>query len=118
MIVIINVTAAVLGNLGGGITQILMTSEPFNPAVHSSISADTAWRISIIVTAAVFLITVTGLKRLYWDAPTANVSTWHVRSEQNQEAILDYTALLLLVLTRSRREQPVGHAFQDLIGST
>ena len=76
-----------------------------------------AWRISIIVTAALFLITVTDLKRLYWDAPTAKASTWHVRDDQDQQAILDYTALLLLVLTRSWREQPVGHAFQDLIGS-
>merc|ERR1719446_1346891 len=66
-----NATAAGWGNLGGGVTQIFMVVILFNPFKDAGMSADTAWRVAMVVPGVLFLLTALGMKLLCWDTPTA-----------------------------------------------
>jgi NNP family nitrate/nitrite transporter-like MFS transporter len=65
-----NATAGGWGNLGGGVTQVFMVLVLFNPFVEAGMEADLAWRIAMLVPAALFLMTALGLKCLCQDTPT------------------------------------------------
>eukprot|EP00928_Gymnodinium_smaydae_P043637 TRINITY_DN291_c0_g1_i1.p1 TRINITY_DN291_c0_g1~~TRINITY_DN291_c0_g1_i1.p1 ORF type:complete len:549 (-),score=113.05 TRINITY_DN291_c0_g1_i1:275-1921(-) len=65
-----NATAAGWGNLGGGVTQIFMVVVLFGPFVDAGMDKDTAWRVSMLVPAVLFLICGASLKLLCWDTPT------------------------------------------------
>nr|UAZ51859.1 nitrate transporter 2 [Durusdinium sp.] len=89
-----NATAAGWGNLGGGVTQIFMISVLFNPMVNSGMAADTAWRVSMIIPAVLFLICAAAMKLLCWDTPTAKRFDVAVTGKVNKPSMWDYVEVL------------------------
>ena len=85
-----NATAAGWGNLGGGVTQIFMISVLFNPMVNSGMAADTAWRVSMIIPAILFLICAAAMKLLCWDTPTAKRFDVAVTGKTKKPSMWDY----------------------------
>ena len=67
-----------------------MISVLFNPMVNSGVEADTAWRVSMIVPAVLFLITATCLKLLCWDTPTAKRFDVSVTGKTKKPSLWDY----------------------------
>jgi len=65
-----NATAAGWGNLGGGMTQIVMVIFLFDPLTEAGVSADIAWRVSMLVPAFCFIVTGILMELLCWDTPT------------------------------------------------
>merc|ERR1719436_2187661 len=65
-----NATAAGWGNLGGGVTQIFMVVVLFDPFKSAGMSANTAWRVAMVVPGVMFVICATCMKLLCWDTPT------------------------------------------------
>ena len=66
-----NALAAGWGNLGGGVTQLVMGSVLF-PLFKKRMSAELAWRSVCIVPAAVGLITGIVILKISDDAPKGN----------------------------------------------
>ncbi|CAK9035753.1 unnamed protein product [Durusdinium trenchii] len=89
-----NATAAGWGNLGGGVTQIFMISVLFNPMVSSGMEADTAWRVSMIIPAILFLICAAAMKLLCWDTPTAKRFDVAVTGKTKKPSMWDYVEVL------------------------
>jgi NNP family nitrate/nitrite transporter-like MFS transporter len=65
-----NATAAGWGNLGGGVTQIFMVVVLFDPFKSAGLSANTAWRVAMIVPGCMFVLCAVCMKLLCWDTPT------------------------------------------------
>ena len=89
-----NATAAGWGNLGGGVTQIFMISVLFNPMVAGGLAADTAWRVSMIIPAVLFLICAAAMKFLCWDTPTAKRFDVSVTGKTKKPSLWDYVEVL------------------------
>jgi len=65
-----NATAAGWGNLGGGVTQIFIVWCLFKPFQAAGMSADAAWRSSMVVPGVVFVLISICMKLVCWDTPT------------------------------------------------
>ena len=122
-----NATAAGWGNLGGGVTQIFMIFVLFNPMVNSGMAADTAWRVSMIIPAVLFLICAAAMKLLCWDTPTAKRFDVAVTGKVNKPSMWDYVEVLkdvrVVVMifqysacfgTELAMKQTIGDPLQDL----
>mmetsp|Transcript_28802 Transcript_28802/g.82801 ORF Transcript_28802/g.82801 Transcript_28802/m.82801 type:complete len:548 (-) Transcript_28802:382-2025(-) len=66
-----NATAAGWGNLGGGVTQIFVGVVLFQTFSSAGLEAGTAWRVSMLVPAMLFVVCAVCMKLLCWDTPTA-----------------------------------------------
>ena len=62
----------------------------FQPMVSSGLPADTAWRVSMIVPAILFLLCAAALKLLCWDTPTAKRFDVTVTGKTKQPSLWDY----------------------------
>merc|ERR1719498_1785243 len=89
-----NATAAGWGNLGGGVTQIFMLVVLFNPFKDLGMSANTAWRVAMLVPGAMFLITAAGMKLLCWDTPLAKRFTTADTGKTQGASMWDYVEVL------------------------
>jgi len=89
-----NATAAGWGNLGGGVTQIFMTGVLFLPMTRSGMDPDTAWRVSMIVPAVLFVVTAVAMKLLCWDTPTQKRFDVSVVGKKQQPSMMDYVECL------------------------
>jgi len=89
-----NATAAGWGNLGGGVTQVFMLVILFNPFKDAGMSANTAWRVAMLVPGAMFLVTAVGLKLLCWDTPLAKRFTTADTGKTGGASMWDYVEVL------------------------
>ncbi|CAK9051924.1 unnamed protein product [Durusdinium trenchii] len=89
-----NATAAGWGNLGGGVTQIFMISVLFNPLVSSGMASDTAWRVSMLIPAVLFVVCAAAIKLLCWDTPTAKRFNVALIGKTKKPSMWDYVEVL------------------------
>lgn len=89
-----NATAAGWGNLGGGVTQVFMVLVLFQPFKDAGMDPDIAWRVSMLVPAACFLITALCIKLLCWDTPTAKRFTTKETGKTQGASMWDYVEAL------------------------
>jgi len=89
-----NATAAGWGNLGGGVTQVFMIVVLFNPFKSMGMEPDTAWRVSMVVPATLFLICAGTMKLLCWDTPTKKRFTVDVTGKTKDASMWDYVEAL------------------------
>jgi len=89
-----NATAAGWGNLGGGVTQVFMVLVLFEPFKSAGMSADTAWRVSMLVPAGLFLATALCIKLLCWDTPTRKRFTTADTGKKQGASMWDYVEVL------------------------
>eukprot|EP00971_Amphidinium_carterae_P170652 3381987-Amphidinium_carterae.1 len=66
----------------------------FQPIEASGVDADVAWRISMLVPAASFIITATCVKLLCWDTPLAKRFDTSVTGKRKEASWLDYVDVL------------------------
>ncbi|KAL9139574.1 hypothetical protein ACP0BX_001556 [Amphidinium carterae] len=89
-----NATAAGWGNLGGGVTQIFMVIVLFQPIESSGVDADVAWRVSMLVPAASFVVTAICMKLFCWDTPLAKRFDTSVTGKTKGASWFDYIEVL------------------------
>merc|ERR1712156_942814 len=87
-----NATAAGWGNLGGGVTQIFIVWCLFKPFM--SAGADTAWRCSMIVPGALFVMIALCMKLICWDTPTAARFKTSDTGKTSNASLWDYVECL------------------------
>jgi len=89
-----NATAAGWGNLGGGMTQIVMVIFLFEPLKHFGVDPNIAWRVSMLVPAASFVITAIGIRYFCWDTPLAQRFDVSMVGKSRPATCSDYIAVL------------------------
>merc|ERR1711976_1000102 len=66
----------------------------FNPFKDMGMSANTAWRVAMLVPGAMFLITAAGMKLLCWDTPLAKRFTTADTGKTQGASMWDYVEVL------------------------
>merc|ERR1719432_581833 len=89
-----NATAAGWGNLGGGVTQIFMVVVLFDPFKSAGMSADTAWRVSMLVPGCMFVLCAVCMKLLCWDTPTKKRFSTTDVGKTSGASLWDYVEVL------------------------
>jgi len=89
-----NATAAGWGNLGGGVTQIFIVWCLFKPFMAAGASADTAWRCSMVVPGALFVIIALFMKLCCWDTPMAPRFKTSDTGKTSNASLWDYVECL------------------------
>jgi len=89
-----NATAAGWGNLGGGMTQIVMVILLFEPLEAMGVDSDIAWRVIMLVPAASFIVTAICIRCLCWDTPLAKEFDVSVVGKSKVASWSDYLKVL------------------------
>lgn len=89
-----NATAAGWGNLGGGVTQFFMVSVLFGPFVAAGVKEDVAWRVAMLVPAALFVVCSACMKLLCWDMPTKRRFSPEDTGKKTGASVWDYVVAL------------------------
>ena len=82
------------GSLGGGVTQIFMMSVLFSLMVASGMEPNTAWHVSMVVPAVMFVICAICMKLMCWDMPTARNRDPAVTGNTQRPLMWDYVDVL------------------------
>jgi len=96
-----NATAAGWGNLGGGVTQFLMTGL-FNGFVAAGLHEDTAWRVSMLVPATLYWIVAAVMWFGAQDTPNGTFHAAMLGKSKTSiynyiECLSDYRIVLMIV---------------------
>jgi NNP family nitrate/nitrite transporter-like MFS transporter len=89
-----NATAAGWGNLGGGVTQIFIVWCLFKPFQAMGLAASTAWRVSMVIPATMFLAIAAVIKLKCQDTPTATRFTTAETGKTSKASLWDYVEVL------------------------
>jgi len=89
-----NATAAGWGNLGGGVTQIFIVWVLFKPFMATGMGTDSAWRLSMVVPAVLFVLIAIVMKWKCWDTPSAKRFTVADTGKQTKASMWDYVECL------------------------
>merc|ERR1719382_16196 len=89
-----NATAAGWGNLGGGVTQVFMVVALFEPFKSAGMSANTAWRMAMIVPGCMFVLCAICMKLLCWDTPTKRRFSTEDVGKTSSPSLWDYVECL------------------------
>ena len=82
------------GSLGGGVTQIFMMSVLFSLMVASGMEPNTAWHVSMVVPAVIFVICAICMKLMCWDMPTTRNHDPAVTGNTPRPSMWDYVDVL------------------------
>ncbi|CAE8690783.1 unnamed protein product [Polarella glacialis] len=89
-----NACAGGWGNLGGGVTQILMVLVLFQPFKAAGMEPDEAWRVAMAVPAILLFLCAVGIKLLCWDTPTSRRFDVAVTGKTQKPSMWDYVEVL------------------------
>ncbi|CAE8721682.1 unnamed protein product [Polarella glacialis] len=89
-----NACAGGWGNLGGGVTQILMVLVLFQPFKAAGMAPDEAWRVAMLVPAILLFLCAVAIKLLCWDTPTARHFDVVVTGKTQKPSMWDYVEVL------------------------
>jgi len=89
-----NATAAGWGNLGGGVTQIFIVWCLVKPLQAMGLATGTAWRVAMLVPAAMFLMCAATIKLKCQDTPTAKRFSVADTGKTSKASLWDYIECL------------------------
>jgi len=89
-----NATAGGWGNLGGGVTQVFIVWCLFKPFQSAGLSSNTAWRVSMLVPAFLFIMIAIIMKSCCQDTPTATRYDPKITGKTTKPSLWDYLDVL------------------------
>jgi nitrate/nitrite transporter NarK len=76
------------------VALVFMVAVPFKPFKTAGRSPDMAWRMAMLVPAALFDVTAVCLKLFCWDTPTARRFTVQATGKTTRPSMWDYVEVL------------------------
>ncbi|CAE8585108.1 unnamed protein product [Polarella glacialis] len=89
-----NACAGGWGNLGGGVTQILMVLVLFRPFTAAGMAPDEAWRVAMLAPAILLFLCAVAIKLLCCDTPAARRFDVAVTGKTQKPSVWDYVEVL------------------------
>jgi MFS transporter, NNP family, nitrate/nitrite transporter len=89
-----NAISAGWGNLGGGVSTLLVSMVLFQPMVDGGVPNDLAWRMSLLVPAGLLLIDGICVKCMCWDSPTSKKLTLASVGKTKHDTVWDWLRAL------------------------